>query len=71
MKTQYSRNIRLAAAAGALTILVVAGISGCGVSVDPGLTRPLQSSASSDPTTTTIQPGSREWNDMNWGDSGL
>jgi hypothetical protein len=71
MKTQYSRKIRLAASAGALTILVAAGISGCGVSMGAGLTRPPQASAPSDPTIVTPQPGSREWNDANYGDSGL
>ena len=71
MNTQYFRNIRLAVSAGALTILVAAGISGCGVSVDPGLTQPPQASSSNDPTAMTIQPGSREWNDANYGDSGL
>jgi len=71
MKTQYSKTIRLAVATGALTILVAAGISGCGVSVDPGLTRPPQASASSDPTIVTPQPGAREWDDANYGDSGL
>jgi hypothetical protein len=71
MKTHYSRNTRLAVWAGALTILVAGGISGCGVSVDPGLTRPPQASTYSDLTIVTPQPGSREWNDANYGDSGL
>jgi hypothetical protein len=71
MKTQYSRKMSLAVSAGALTLLVAAAISGCGVSVNSGLTRPPQASASSDPTIVTPQPGSREWNDANYGDSGL
>jgi hypothetical protein len=71
MKTHYFKNIRLALSAGAITLLVAAGISGCGVNADPGLTPPPQSSASSETTTVTPQPGSREWNDANYGDSGL
>jgi hypothetical protein len=71
MDTHSFKSIRLALSAGAITLLVAAGISGCGVNADPGVTSPVQSSASSKTTIVTPQPGSREWNEANYGDSGL
>ena len=71
MDTHRFKSIRLALSAGAITLLVAAGISGCGVNADPGLTPPAQTSASSNTTIATPQPGSREWNEANYGDSGL
>jgi len=72
MSTHVLKDFRLALSVGAITLLIAGGISGCGVTVDPALTPPPQASASGETTTVTpLQPGSREWNDANWGDTGL
>jgi len=72
MKAHTSKNIRSTLWAGVLTLLIASGISGCGVYADPGL-RPGAQPAASNGTATVmpLQPGSREWNDANWGDTGL
>jgi hypothetical protein len=71
MKRHFFKTIRIALSAGAITLLIAAGISGCGVNAHPGLTPPAQPSASSKVTIVTPQPGSRQWNEANYGDSGL
>jgi len=71
MNVHFFKNTRLALA-GAITLLVACGVSGCGVTANPALTQRAQASASSETTAVTpIQPGSREWDDANWGDTGL
>ena len=71
MKAHFFKNLKLALSTGAIMLLIAAGVSGCGVNADPGLTPPPQSSVSGETTPVTPQPGSREWNDANYGDSGL
>ena len=72
MKRNVVKNIGLALSAGTITLVILSGISGCSIHADPGLTQQSQSSASSEkPTVTPRQAGSREWNDANWGDTGL
>jgi hypothetical protein len=70
MKIQFSKKIGRALWAGTAALLIAAGIIGCGVNADAGRTAP-QSFASNKTPTVTPQPGSREWNDANFGDSGL
>jgi hypothetical protein len=71
MRTHFFNNIRIALSAGAITLLTAAAISGCGVNADPGLTPLPQFAPSGVTTIVTPQPGSREWNDANYGDTGL
>lgn len=72
MKTHFSKSIRLLLSAAAITLLISVGISGCSVNAGPSFPPPSQLSASSEATTVTVlQPGSREWTDANWGDTGL
>ena len=72
MKNNVPKRIGLALSAGAITLAILFGISGCSIHADPGLTPQSQSSASSEkPTVTPPQAGAREWNDANWGDTGL
>ena len=72
MKNNVPKSIGLALSAGAITLVLLSGISGCSIRADPGLTPQSQSSASSETTTVTpTQASSREWNDANWGDTGL
>jgi hypothetical protein len=70
MKSYLSKGVKHALSVGAIA-LVSTGILGCSfMKADSGLTPPARISASSE-TTTPLQPGSREWNDANWGDTGL
>ena len=72
MKTHSSKSTRLLLSAGAITLLISAGIAGCSTNADPSLPLLSQFSSSSEGTTVTpLQPGSREWNDANWADTGL
>ncbi len=71
MKKNVLKSVGLALSVGAITLVILSGISGCSIHADPGLTQQSQSSASSEKTTVTPQAGSREWNDANWGYTGL
>jgi len=72
IKKNVLKSIGLALSAGAITLVILSGVSGCSIDADPGLTQQSHSSASSEkPTVTPPQAGSREWNDANWGDTGL
>jgi hypothetical protein len=70
MKADFLKNIKPALSVGAM-LLIAAGVSGCSVSAAPDLTPPPQSSAFGKTVIVTPQPGSKEWNDANYGDSGL
>ena len=70
MRTHLSKSVKRALSVGAIA-LVSTGILGCGgINADPALPALARSSVSNE-TTTPLQPGSREWNDSNWGDTGL
>jgi len=71
MKTNLLKNIKLALSVGAIMLLIATGVSGCSVSADPEPIPPSQSSAFGKTVIVTPQPGSKEWNDANYGDSGL
>jgi len=72
MKCILPKGIGLVLLAGAITLTIMSGISGCSIYANPGLTPQSQPSASSEKTRMTPpQGGSREWNDANWGDTGL
>jgi hypothetical protein len=72
IKNNVPKSIGLALSAGAITLVLLSGISGCSIHADRGLTPQSQSSASSEKTTVNPpQAGSQEWNDANWGDTGL
>jgi hypothetical protein len=71
IKREASKRTSFAWSAAAFALLIVAGISGCGIDADPPLTSPSQASASGARTLVTPPAGSKEWNDANWGDTGL
>jgi hypothetical protein len=58
MKKNVLQSIGLALPAGAITLVILSGISGCSIHADPGLTPQSQSSASSETTTVTPQDNS-------------
>ena len=60
MKNNVPKSIRLALSAGAITLAILSGISGCSIHADPGLTQQSQSFASTEKTAVTPpQAGSR------------
>jgi hypothetical protein len=71
MKTDSLKNIKPALSVGAIVLFIATGVSGCSISAAPDPTPPPQSSAFGKTVVVTPHQGSKEWNDANYGDSGL